>query len=907
MKNYNMREMAFWFAFLASFFLINTGVNGQANNTGFVSIDCGLPGSSSYKDASSTLTYISDAKFIDTGTIHNISVEYMMTPTLSPQYLNVRSFDTGVRNCYTIKSVVAGGKYLMRATFMYGNYDGYSKDVIFDLHIGVNYWKTIKISDPENVTIAEVIFVAPVDYIQVCLVNTGLGTPFISSLDLRPMKSSLYPAANSSQALALSRRLNAGPTEGTIIRYPEDPHDRMWEPWSRVPNWTEITTTSHIQNFPDDLFEAPSAVMQTAATPVNSSEIQFYWDVNPIDKGLSYIANLHFSELMQLTENQKREFNIKINNIQWYNRWFSPDYLYSDAVYAVRSIDGFQRYNVLLAATANSTLPPILNAVELFIVLPVSAVPTDSGDVSAINVIKTSYQITKNWNGDPCAPKTYAWDGLNCSYVVSSSPRITVVSLASNGLTGEITNDFANLKALQTLDLSYNNLTGQIPDVLSQLPLLSVLDLRGNQLNGSIPPGLLKKSRDGSLTLRVENNVTQCLDGTSCNQLKKKHNSYTIAIAIIIVSIVVVVFLAAVGILIIYKFKKQPATSWNRTVNPQNKRYSTVARNVNTSMKLENHQFTYSELQQITNDFQREIGRGGFGVVYMGFLVDGTQVAVKMQRHMSTREVNDFTVEAQHLMRIHHRNLVSLIGYCKDENCLALVLEYMSQGSLEDHLRGSAASTWPLTWKDRIRIAHESAKGLEYLHTGCSPPLIHRDVKPNNILLDAQLEAKIADFGMSKQFSSNDNTHVTTDHVVGTPGYVDPEYHMTCQLTKKSDVYSFGVVILQIVTGQPAIIKGTEPDSESMNLIQWVRVRLTSGDIESVVDASMQGDYNIYSVRKAADVALNCTAQSGAQRPTMTEVTLQLKECIELEAAVGRNSTSNFHTANSSTGCTSEN
>jgi Malectin-like domain len=186
---------------------------------GFVSIDCGLPGNSSYKDASSTLTYSSDAQYIDTGTNYNISVEYI-TSTLSPHYLNVRSFDTGTRNCYTIKSLVAGLKYLVRATFMYGNYDRLNKgSIIFDLHIGVNHWKTVNITNPEKMTIAEVLFVPSVDYIQVCLVNTGGGTPFISSLDLRPMKSSLYPSSNSSQYLSLIRRLNAGPTDTTIIRY----------------------------------------------------------------------------------------------------------------------------------------------------------------------------------------------------------------------------------------------------------------------------------------------------------------------------------------------------------------------------------------------------------------------------------------------------------------------------------------------------------------------------------------------------------------------------------------------------------------------------------------------------------------------------------------------------------------
>ncbi|KAJ1688112.1 hypothetical protein LUZ63_019502 [Rhynchospora breviuscula] len=381
MKNYNMTGIAFWFVFLASFFLIHSGVIGQADNTGFVSIDCGLPDNSSDKDVSSTLTstltYISDAQFIDTGMNHNISEDYIM-PTLSPQYLNVRSFETGVRNCYTIKSLVVGLKYLVRATFMYGNYDRLNKEVVFDLHIGVNYWKTINISDPGKTTIAEVIFVCPVDYIQVCLVNTGLGIPFISSLDLRPIKNSLYPAANSSQSLGLVRRLNAGPTDTTIIRYPDDPYDRMWEPWSNLPYWNETDTTSYIQTLPNDLFEAPSAVLQTAVIPVNSSEIQFFWDVDPTDKFISYVANLHFSELIQT--DQKREFTITINNVPWYKNSFSPKYLYQDTIYALRPIDGFQQYKVTLAATVDSTLPPILNAVELFILLPVSAVTTDNGD-----------------------------------------------------------------------------------------------------------------------------------------------------------------------------------------------------------------------------------------------------------------------------------------------------------------------------------------------------------------------------------------------------------------------------------------------------------------------------------------------------------------------------------------------
>ncbi|KAJ3704093.1 hypothetical protein LUZ61_007798 [Rhynchospora tenuis] len=868
-----MREMVLLCLFLASIFLNNTGVTGQADDAGFVSIDCGLPGNSSYKDTSSTLTYSSDDPFIDTGTNHNISAAYI-TSILSPHYLNVRSFDNGTRNCYTIKSLVTGGKYLLRATFMYGNYDGLNKGVIFDLHVGVNYWKTVNISDPEEITISEVIFVAPVDYIQVCLVNTGLGTPFISSLDLRPMKKSLYPHVNSSQSLVLAHRLNAGPTDTTIIRYPDDPHDRMWKPWSNVPYWAEITTSQHIQNTQNDPFEAPSAVLQTAVTPVNAtpantSALKFFWLADPFDKDPDYLATFHFSELQTLTNGQKREFNITINDAMFSPKPYSPYPLYADAIYGrYKPFPGMRQYNVTLKASSNSTLSPILNAVEVFSVLPVSDIPTDSVDVSAINAIKSKYQIKRDWYGDPCAPKTYAWDGLNCSYAVSGSPRITDLSLASSGLTGEITNAFGNLKALQTLNLSHNNLAGSIPDVFSELPLLALLDLTGNKLSGSIPSGLLKKSNDGLLTLRVGDNADLCNDGTECNQTKKMSNSSKIAIAIIFL-IIVVLIIAAASIFIISKFTGSTCV-------------------VETSIQLEYPQFTYRDLEQITDTFKQEIGRGGFGIVYIGRLVDGTQVAVKMQHRRSTQEVNNFIVEAQLLTKIHHRNLVSLIGYCNDENCLALVLEYMSEGSLQDHLKGKPGSSC-LTWKERIRIALDSAKGLEYLHKGCNPRIIHQDIKPHNILLNERLEAKIADFGVSKAFSSNDDTHVSMKDPVGTYGYIDPEYYVKRKLSEKSDVYSFGVVLLQIITGQPAIIQGTGPESEPVNVSQWVRQRLSRGNIDSVVDARMQGDYDINSVWNAANVALECTEMSGVHRPTMADVIVRLQECIELEAAVGRN------------------
>uniref|UniRef100_A0A8R7V3R1 Protein kinase domain-containing protein n=1 Tax=Triticum urartu TaxID=4572 RepID=A0A8R7V3R1_TRIUA len=316
----------------------------------------------------------------------------------------------------------------------------------------------------------------------------------------------------------------------------------------------------------------------------------------------------------------------------------------------------------------------------------------------------------------------------------------------------------------------------------------------------------------------------------------------------------------------------------NNSVKPQNDPMASYASGSDVygdgSLRLESRRFTYEELKMITNNFQRVLGRGGFGYVYDGFLEDGTQVAVKLRSQSSNQGVKEFLAEAHILTRIHHKNLVSMIGYCNDGEYMALVYEYMSEGTLQDHIEGRC-----LPWRRRLRIALESAQELEYLHKGCNPPLIHRDVKATNILLNTKLEARIANFGLSKAFNSESDTYVSTNTLVGMPGYVDPEYQATMQPTAKSDVYSFGVVLLELITGKPAIPREAEPTS----IIQWARKRMALGNIESVVDARMRGIYDVNSVWKVADIALKCTSYALTQRPTMTDVVAQLQECIELE------------------------
>nr|AAC33228.1 putative receptor-like protein kinase [Arabidopsis thaliana] len=287
--------------------------------------------------------------------------------------------------------------------------------------------------------------------------------------------------------------------------------------------------------------------------------------------------------------------------------------------------------------------------------------------------------------------------------------------------------------------------------------------------------------------------------------------------------------------------------------------------------------FTYSEVEAVTNKFERVIGEGGFGIVYHGHLNDTEQVAVKLLSHSSTQGYKQFKAEVELLLRVHHTNLVNLVGYCNEEDHLALVYEYAANGDLKQHLSGESSSA-ALNWASRLGIATETAQGLEYLHIGCEPPMIHRDVKTTNILLDEHFHAKLADFGLSRSFPVGVESHVSTN-VAGTPGYLDPEYYRTNWLTEKSDVYSMGIVLLEIITNQPVI----QQVREKPHIAEWVGLMLTKGDIKSIMDPKLNGEYDSSSVWKALELAMSCVNPSSGGRPTMSQVISELKECLIYE------------------------
>ncbi|CAL1374372.1 unnamed protein product [Linum trigynum] len=289
------------------------------------------------------------------------------------------------------------------------------------------------------------------------------------------------------------------------------------------------------------------------------------------------------------------------------------------------------------------------------------------------------------------------------------------------------------------------------------------------------------------------------------------------------------------------------------------------------------HTFTFRELAAATKNFRADylLGEGGFGRVYKGRLDSTNQVvAIKQLDRNGLQGNREFLVEVLMLSLLHHPNLVNLIGYCADGDQRLLVYEYMPLGSLEDHLHDLPPDKRPLDWNTRMKIAAGAAKGLEYLHDKANPPVIYRDLKCSNILLDESFHPKLSDFGLAKLGPVGDKTHVST-RVMGTYGYCAPEYAMTGQLTLKSDVYSFGVVLLEIITGRKAIDNSRAAGEH--NLVAWARPLFKDRrKFAQMADPSLQGHYPVRGLYQALAVAAMCVQEQPNMRPLIADVVTAL-------------------------------
>ncbi|KAG6639547.1 hypothetical protein I3843_10G103500 [Carya illinoinensis] len=496
---------------------------------------------------------------------------------------------------------------------------------------------------------------------------------------------------------------------------------------------------------------------------------------------------------------------------------------------------------------------------------------------------------------------------------IGNFPRLQILLLDGNRFTGEIPFDMGQLKNILTLDLSRNNFSGRIPPEIGNCLLLTSLDLSQNQFTGPIPVqisqihilnylnvswnhlsqslpkeiGSMKSLTSADFSHNnfsgpiPETGQYSVFNSTSfagnpqlcgpylspCSYLSssplESHNhsgsrpqvpakfKLIFALGLLLCSLV----FAVLAIMKTRKMRRN-SNSWKLTA----------------FQKLE---FGSQDILECIKE-NNIIGRGGAGIVYGGTMPNGEEVAVKKLLGISKGSSHDngLSAEIRTLGKIRHRNIVRLLAFCSNKETNLLVYEYMPNGSLGEVLHGKSGGH--LKWESRLKIAIEAAKGLCYLHHDCSPLIIHRDVKSNNILLNSDCEAHVADFGLAK-FLQDTGTSECMSAIAGSYGYIAPEYAYTLKVDEKSDVYSFGVVLLELVTGRKPVGNFGE---EGLDIVQWAKMQTNSRKerVEKILDERLGGDIPLDEAMQVFFVAMLCVQEHSVERPTMREVVQMLAE-----------------------------
>ncbi|XP_057786289.1 PTI1-like tyrosine-protein kinase At3g15890 isoform X1 [Salvia miltiorrhiza] len=294
--------------------------------------------------------------------------------------------------------------------------------------------------------------------------------------------------------------------------------------------------------------------------------------------------------------------------------------------------------------------------------------------------------------------------------------------------------------------------------------------------------------------------------------------------------------------------------------------------------------YTLKELVHATNNFHNDnkIGEGGFGSVYWGRTSKGVEVAVKRLKAMSPKAEMEFAVEVEILGRVRHKNLLGLRGFYAGGDERLIVYDYMPNHSLLTHLHGQLAPESLLDWPRRMSIAIGSAEGIAYLHHEANPHIIHRDIKASNVLLDSELESKVADFGFAKLIPEG-VSHLTT-RVKGTLGYLAPEYAMWGKVSESCDVYSFGILLLEIISARKPLEK--LPGGVKRDIVQWATPFLDKGAFEQIADPRLKGRFDRDELKRVIAIALRCTHGEPENRPSMLEVAAWLKNSSNTEIRI---------------------
>ncbi|WOL10073.1 hypothetical protein Cni_G18827 [Canna indica] len=463
----------------------------------------------------------------------------------------------------------------------------------------------------------------------------------------------------------------------------------------------------------------------------------------------------------------------------------------------------------------------------------------------------------------------------NITDYIGKCGSLQTLSMANNSFSGEIPETIGNLKALQSLDLSLNQLSGPIPDSIREIQALDYLNLSFNNLEGVVPTEGVFRNHSA---VHLEGNSRLCYS-SSC----KSTGIHWKVLYSIIVASVALVLLLVVSSICIFLIKRRTNKNFLPTMN---------------SMKGKHPIISYEELHRATESFAATnlLGRGSFGCVYKGVLGDGVKVAVKVLILEAGGALKSFLAECEALRNARHRNLVKLITLClsldfKNNEFRALVYEFMSNGSLDDWIRGKRrhADSSGLSLVERLNAIIDMASALDYLHNDCEVQVVHCDLKPSNVMLDEYMTAKVGDFGLAKVLGHKDEAeeHSTATHgLKGSIGYIPPEYGFGGKPSAKGDVYSYGVMLLELLTGKSPT---NEQFAGNLSLKTWVATAFPC-ELMQVLDAELTiagaVNYGRQQIsREKQDecltsmvrVALACTEESPDARLTIRDALAQLK------------------------------
>ncbi|GLJ57875.1 hypothetical protein SUGI_1382850 [Cryptomeria japonica] len=806
---------------------------------GFLSINCG--GKSNYTDENN-IEWVPDDNYIEVGQkeeIKNSSLPlYEQSLRVFPQPLN--------KSCYKLP-ITRNVPHLVRIWFYNGNYSGQPDLPIFKFSIettGMLALRNISNRITQHNVSSEGILVSSGDVLFICLIRISeIVSPFITAIELRTLRQGMYPQVKPGTMLQMEARYDPG--GNSTIRYPQDQFDRLWNPLN-IPGaqnvmMQETISTDATQDLP------PSAVMQTAAVAPDGTNI--------IDMTFPQISNplvlMYFAEIEMVNASESRSFRVleadgnMLENISLARNFSATEVSFT-----------FVGTNLSLYNLPNSGSPPLINAFEYYQLITTEPA-TYTGDAVALASLKQRFPIN-NWISDPCFG--LPWEGILCNNSISSV-RVSEINLSGRNLTGSLPTALAQMTELINISLANNNFSGHLPN-FSNLAKLERINLQNNRLSGEVPDWLFQlhnlkellidnNNFSGVIAQRFLNQISITYKGNpylsilsqNSTQSNSKKSNVGVISGIISGGIIIIIVILAVSIVVYRrKFRRKDIANRDSKGNASGSK-SVYLQDPDYSMVLvpnpsKSRAFTLEEMMIATKEFSCKIGQGGFGSVFWGKLEDEKQIAVKVLSSFSNQGASEFLNEIDLLSRVHHKNLVSLLGYCNESRALMLVYEYMLGGSLKDHLYGTSAEQYPnLDWKNRLNIALDAARGLEYLH--------------------------------------------------GTVGYLDPEYFKTYMLTDKTDIYSFGVILLEIICGRAPV--DAKVSSDEINLVRWVTPVLEMAEyperIVEIVDKRLVDDYSLKSIAHVAKLAIRCVGDKPSSRPSASEVLVEMKMAVQYHAS----------------------